>query len=65
MSRILKRRNYTNTIQTLYRISADEGILSLCKDDGPTVVRAMAVNMRMLASYDQSVEFFKDTVGLG
>lgn len=62
---IAQRRNYTNAIQALYRIGADEGILSLWKGAGPTVVRAMALNMGMLASYDQSVEFFKDTVGLG
>ncbi|KAL6332880.1 hypothetical protein AAG906_019392 [Vitis piasezkii] len=30
-----------------------------------TAVRAMALNMGMLASYDQSVEFFKDFLGLG
>ena len=62
---LAQRRNYTNAFQALYRIGADEGILSLWKGAGPTVVRAMALNMGMLASYDQSVEFFKDTVGLG
>lgn len=60
-----QRRNYTNAFQALYRISADEGILALWKGAGPTVVRAMALNMGMLASYDQSVEFFRDSVGLG
>ncbi|MCI05801.1 mitochondrial-like dicarboxylate/tricarboxylate transporter DTC-like, partial [Trifolium medium] len=58
---LAQRRNYTNAFQALYRIGADEGILSLWKGAGPTVVRAMALNMGMLASYDQSVEFFKDT----
>ncbi|WVZ23799.1 hypothetical protein V8G54_002343 [Vigna mungo] len=60
-----QRRNYTNAFQALYRIGADEGILALWKGAGPTVVRAMALNMGMLASYDQSVEFFRDSVGLG
>ncbi|GJT65876.1 mitochondrial dicarboxylate/tricarboxylate transporter DTC [Tanacetum coccineum] len=32
---------------------------------GPTVVRAMAMNIGMLACYDQSVEFFKDNLGFG
>ncbi|KAK1394208.1 Mitochondrial dicarboxylate/tricarboxylate transporter DTC [Heracleum sosnowskyi] len=55
-----QRRNYTNAFQALYRITADEGILSLWKGAGPTVVRAMALNMGMLASYDQCIEFFGD-----
>ncbi|PIA53966.1 hypothetical protein AQUCO_00900500v1 [Aquilegia coerulea] len=60
-----QRRHYKNAFHALYRISADEGVLSLWKGAGPTVVRAMALNMGMLASYDQSVEFFKDSLGLG
>ncbi|KAG8387373.1 hypothetical protein BUALT_Bualt02G0014600 [Buddleja alternifolia] len=60
-----QRRNYTNAFQALYRIVADEGVLALWKGAGPTVVRAMALNMGMLASYDQSVEFFRDNLGLG
>ncbi|KAF5176114.1 Mitochondrial dicarboxylate/tricarboxylate transporter DTC [Thalictrum thalictroides] len=60
-----QRRHYKNAFHALYRITADEGVLSLWKGAGPTVVRAMALNMGMLASYDQSVEFFKDSVGLG
>lgn len=57
-----QRRNYTNAFHALYRITADEGVLALWKGAGPTVVRAMALNMGMLASYDQSVEFFRDTL---
>ena len=60
-----QRRNYKNAFDALYRIVADEGVLALWKGAGPTVVRAMALNMGMLASYDQSVEFFKDSLGLG
>ncbi|KAL2340505.1 hypothetical protein Fmac_008445 [Flemingia macrophylla] len=60
-----QRRNYTNAFHALYQIVADEGVLVLWKGVGPTVVRAMALNMGMLASYDQSVEFFRDSVGLG
>ncbi|CAL5430355.1 unnamed protein product [Camellia sinensis] len=62
---LAQRRNYTNAFHALYRIVADEGVLALWKGAGPTVVRAMALNMGMLASYDQSVEFFKDSVGFG
>ncbi|KAK4740780.1 hypothetical protein SAY87_024368 [Trapa incisa] len=60
-----QRRNYRNAFHALYRIVADEGVLALWKGAGPTVVRAMALNMGMLASYDQSVEFFKDSLGFG
>lgn len=60
-----QRRHYTNAFHALYRIVADEGVLALWKGAGPTVVRAMALNMGMLASYDQSVEFFKDNLGFG
>ncbi|KAI3978214.1 hypothetical protein MKX01_013045 [Papaver californicum] len=45
-----QRRNYRNAFHAL--------------TPGPTVVRAMALNMGMLASYDQSVELFRDTIGL-
>ncbi|CAI5471756.1 unnamed protein product [Closterium sp. Yama58-4] len=59
-----ERRGYKNAIHALTRIAADEGVLALWKGAGPTVVRAMALNMGMLASYDQSMEYFKDTLQL-
>ncbi|KAK1553898.1 hypothetical protein Q3G72_005083 [Acer saccharum] len=62
---LAQRRNYTNAFHALYRISSYEGILALWKGAGPTVVRAMAANMGMLASYDQSVEFLMDSLGCG
>ncbi|KAL6195021.1 hypothetical protein ACLB2K_030643 [Fragaria x ananassa] len=62
---LAQRRNYTNAFHALGRIVTDEGVLALWKGAGPTVVRAMALNMGMLASYDQGVEFFKDTLGCG
>ena len=42
-----------------------EGALALWKGAGPTIIRAMALNMGMLASYDQSVEFFRDSLDFG
>ncbi|KAK3011433.1 hypothetical protein RJ639_012035, partial [Escallonia herrerae] len=60
-----QRRGYKNAFHALYRIVVDEGILALWKGAGPTVVRAMALNMGMLASYDQSVEYLKDSLSLG
>ncbi|GMY16121.1 mitochondrial dicarboxylate/tricarboxylate transporter DTC [Fagus crenata] len=60
-----QRRHYKNAFHALSRIVSDEGVLALWKGAGPTVVRAMALNMGMLASYDQSVELFKDSLGFG
>lgn len=61
---LAQRRHYTNAFHALSRIVADEGVLALWKGAGPTVVRAMALNMGMLASYDQSVEFCRDNLGM-
>ncbi|KAL8142863.1 hypothetical protein V2J09_015895 [Rumex salicifolius] len=60
-----QRRHYKNAFHALSRIVSDEGVLALWKGAGPTVVRAMALNMGMLASYDQSVELMRDNLGLG
>lgn len=57
---LAQRRNYKNAFHALFRITKDEGVLALWKGAGPTVTRAMALNMGMLASYDQSVETMKE-----
>ncbi|EFJ08876.1 hypothetical protein SELMODRAFT_130994 [Selaginella moellendorffii] len=59
-----QRRHYKNAFHALTRIGKDEGVLALWKGAGPTVVRAMALNMGMLASYDQSVEVTTTTFSL-
>ncbi|KAF6146602.1 hypothetical protein GIB67_008888 [Kingdonia uniflora] len=51
---LAQRKNYKNALYYLVCISADKGVTALWKGAGPTVVRAMALNMGMLASYDQS-----------
>ena len=48
-----QRRNYKGVFDALARIVKDEGIGGLFTGAGPTVVRAMALNMGMLASNDQ------------
>ena len=48
-----KRRNYKGVGDALTRIVKEEGVGGLFKGAGPTVVRAMALNMGMLASNDQ------------
>ena len=50
---------------SMHYIVVDEWVLALWQGTGLTAVQAMALNMDMLASYDQSVEFFKDFHGLG
>ena len=59
------RRHYKHAFHALGRIMKEEGVLALWKGAGPTVVRAMALNMGMLASYDQSIEFFRDSMSFG
>lgn len=54
-----QRRNYKHFFDALARISREEGVLSLWKGATPTVVRAMALNLGMLVSYDESKEWLE------
>jgi len=56
---LAQRRNYTGVFNALSRIVSEEGFFALWKGCLPTVTRAMSLNMAMLASYDQSKEFFR------
>ncbi len=49
-----QRRNYKGVGDALTRIVKDEGAMGLFRGAGPTVTRAMALNMGMLASNDQA-----------
>lgn len=49
-----KRRNYRNVGDALARITREEGLSGLFKGNGPVVLRAMALNVGMLSSYDQT-----------
>ncbi len=53
---IEKRRNYAGVGAALSTIVKEEGIMGLFMGAGPTAVRAMALNMGMLASNDQAKE---------
>jgi hypothetical protein len=57
-----QRRNYKGVGDALARIVREEGAGGLFTGAGPTVVRAMALNMGMLASNDQAKEIIE---GLG
>lgn len=47
------RRNYKSVIDAMGSIIKEDGVKGLFRGAGPTVVRAMALNMGMLASNDQ------------
>lgn len=61
-----QQRKYTSVFNALYRITKEEGILTLWRGCGPTVVRAVVVNAAQLATYSQakqsllSTAYFKD-----
>ena len=57
-----QRRNYKGLVDAFSRIIREEGAKGLFTGAGPTVVRAMALNMGMLASNDQAKEMLE---GLG
>ncbi|KAB7502285.1 Mitochondrial 2-oxoglutarate/malate carrier protein [Armadillidium nasatum] len=65
-----ERRNYKNVFDALFRITREEGVLTLWRGAIPTMGRAMVVNAAQLASYSQakqgllSTGFFKDNIFL-
>lgn len=56
---VAERRGYTSVGNALTRIVREEGVLTLWKGVGPTVGRAMVLNMAQLASYAQFKDIFK------
>lgn len=61
----VERRGYKHVVDALLRISKEEGVSSLWKGCFPTVVRAMALNVGMLATYDQAKEMITAHLGAG
>lgn len=53
---VSKRRGYTNFFQALRVIVSQEGVLGLWRGCTPTVVRAVSLNLGMLAPYDEIKE---------
>ena len=47
-----ERRNYTNVFNALLRIVREEGWLACWSGVSPTVVRAICLNVSMLATFD-------------
>jgi solute carrier family 25 oxoglutarate transporter 11 len=54
-----QRRNYKGVGDAMTKIVKEDGIAGLFRGGGPTVVRAMALNMGMLASNDQAKEMIE------
>jgi len=54
-----QRRNYKGVVDAMTKIVRDDGVAGLFRGGGPTVVRAMALNMGMLASNDQAKEMIE------
>jgi solute carrier family 25 oxoglutarate transporter 11 len=65
-----ERRGYKNAFDALYRISKEEGVLTMWRGVQPTVIRAMVLNTAQLAGYSQSKEslirtgYFKEGAAL-
>jgi solute carrier family 25 oxoglutarate transporter 11 len=65
-----QRRNYKHVFDALYRITREEGVTGLWRGCGPTIGRAVVVNIAQLVSYSQckqllvGTEYFKEGLGL-
>ncbi|KAF2074773.1 hypothetical protein CYY_003919 [Polysphondylium violaceum] len=63
-----QRRNYTSAFNGLYRITKEEGLLSLWKGCSPNIIRAMFMTAGQIASYDQAKQmmitsgYFQDNI---
>lgn len=56
-----QRRNYSNVVNALVRITQEEGVLVLWRGAIPTMGRAMVVNAAQLASYSQAKQYLLET----
>jgi len=54
-----KRRNYKHVFDALSRITKEEGFLRLWRGSSPTILRAMVLNLGMMATYDTFKEYFE------
>lgn len=60
-----QRRNYKGVVDAIRSIVRNEGVGGLWKGSMPTATRAMALNMGMLATFDQGKEYFSAKFGPG
>jgi solute carrier family 25 oxoglutarate transporter 11 len=62
---VAERRNYANVFSAFYRIVTEEGLFTLWYGAGPTILRAIAMNVSMLATYDEAKERLTAYFGKG
>jgi solute carrier family 25 (mitochondrial oxoglutarate transporter), member 11 len=60
-----QRRNYKGVGDAVRTIVRTEGVAGLWRGSLPTVVRAMSLNMGMLATFDQAKEYLAGPLGAG
>jgi len=65
MRPLAERRGYSSVFDALSRIAKEEGVARLWRGCGPTVLRAMAMNVGMMASYDQAKHAYTGALGAG
>ena len=58
-----ERRNYTNVFNAVRRIVSEEGFASLYWGYAPNLLRAIAMNVGMMMTYDEVKEFSTKTMG--
>ncbi|MCP9261552.1 Dicarboxylate/tricarboxylate carrier [Dirofilaria immitis] len=54
-----QQRRYKNVMNALVRVIREEGVFTLWRGCGPTVLRAMIVNAAQLSTYSQSKEMLR------
>lgn len=60
-----ERRGYTNVVDAIGKIVKSEGVLTLWRGSIPLVARGAAMNLGMMASYDQAKEVLVAQYGPG
>jgi len=60
-----ERRNYKNVVDALFRMAREEGLRGVFAGAQPTVIRALAVNVGQLSTYDTAKELLVPYVGSG
>jgi solute carrier family 25 oxoglutarate transporter 11 len=61
-----QRRGYKNVFDALVRMAREDGLVNgVFAGASPTIIRALSLNVGMLATYEPSKEFFEGSLGKG